>query len=695
MKRIITLLLVISTTLSLNAQVDKAKIKELKQKALEEMKTLPEDSFKEYYQNVHKRVPRHIPLSPEQKANQKKVEKKSSSKALEVPSDMIYPAEFDEVQAIIMTWPYITRTVDGNQYAEQVFEGKGFSYYSSDYVLVDVYSTPDISNSRTTRLFRSLADGIQQNAEVWINIWDWDDSTTIKNHMESHETPLTNYRFFMNPGNSFWYRDCGPVAFYYGDDDEIGFMDFEYYGGRPLDDLLPIKMGEQAGYPVFTNTIEFEGGNLLIDGLGSLFTTDAVYSLNMDSYGKYYLDDSNPRGWSMETKQRLTRPQVVDSLTHLLNLQRCIVLPSLRYDGGTGHIDLYVDFFDEATFVSTKHPEEMAHFSDPVRVEENMDSLTSLFSYAPYGSTFYNTRIPLPAKNTGDYYTSQAEYHNNYTRSFANHTMVNNAIMQPVFYNNLNGDYEGNQAALEKMREVYPGYEFVEIDVRDFDGYGGAIHCITKQIPAENPVRIYHYPIRWLNTAEEKPNGAWITAFAQNKSGIEKVELHYRRKGDAEWTIEIMDVYDGNIHDWTIPLYPDFASDTLEYFISATSNNGKTMTKPFTAPQGYYTFIYGTEVEGNSDYVGIDCRADIDNLSISEFYPNPATDHTRIDISQGAEQDISVRVINSKGQNLASSTIKKGETSFEINTSNLRAGSYWVIFGSNTNTSIKKFVVVR
>ena len=40
------------------------------------------------------------------------------------------------------------------------------------------------------------------------------------------------------------------------------------------------------------------------------------------------------------------------------------------------------------------------------------------------------------------------------------------------------------------MQEAYPGYEFVEIDVRDFDGYGGAIHCITKQIPAENPVSL-------------------------------------------------------------------------------------------------------------------------------------------------------------------------------------------------------------
>ena len=681
---------ILAITTSAFAQVDNAEIKALKKAALEELKYAPEDSHKDYYEKMHTRIPRKLDV--ELIDVQDGI--KSSTKApLDVPSDMIYPGEFDEVQAIMMTWPYITRTVSGNQYASQLFEGQGTTYQSNN--LVPVYSVPDISSSKTTKLFRELANGIQQNAEVWINIWDAEDSLAIKQHMANFGTPLYNYRFFVNPGNSFWYRDCGPVGFYYGDDDQIGLMDFEYYGGRPLDDLIGRKIGEQAGFPTFTTTIEYEGGNILVDGLGSLFTSTAVYAINKDPYGLYFLNPNSSIGYSQQTKTKLTETQIVDSLKHLMNLDRCIILPELKYDGGTGHIDLYTDLFDESTFVSTKHPDVMANLSDPIKVEKNMDSVVKMFTSAPFGSTYYNTRIPLPAKNNGAWYTSQSEYNNTYTRSFSNHTMVNRAIMQPMFYSGNDGDVAGNQAALAKMKEAYPGYEFVEIDVRDFDGYGGAIHCITKQIPAENPVRIYHYPVRWLNTTEKETNDVWLTATVQNKSGIENAILYYRTKGEENFNEITMNVYDGNIYDAVLPINPALAADTIEYYISATSNNGKTITKPMTAPKGYYTFIYGTEVQGNSDYIGLDCMEDIKAINLGEFYPNPAQNSTKIEITQGAKAEIPVKVINLKGQVLANSTIHKGQTSFEINTSSMRSGNYWVIFGENTNVSIKKIVVVK
>ena len=685
---------VLLITTSLFAQVDEAKIKALKKAALEEMRSAKGDTYKDYYQKIHSRLPRKHSF---ENVNTPSVqgEIKASTKApLSVPSDMIYPGEFDEVQAIMMTWPYVTKTVTGNQYAEQLFEGMGLPYSGAN-VLVPVYSVPDISNNSTTKLFRELANGIQHNAVVWINIWSGDDSVAVKQHMANNNMPLTNYRFFINPGNSFWYRDCGPVGFYYGEDDEIGLMDFEYYGGRPLDDLIGRKVGEQAGFPVFTTTIEYEGGNILVDGRGSLFTSTAVYGLNQDTYGIYYLDSNSPSGYNYHAKPSLTKEKVVDSLTHLMNLSRCVVLPELQYDGGTGHIDLYTDMVDEATFVSTKHPDVMANLSDPIKVEKNMDSLISLSSSTPFGSTYYNTRIPLPAKNNGAWYSSQNEYHNSYTRSFSNHTMVNRSIMQPMFYSATSGDVAGNLAALEKMKEAYPGYNFVEIDVRDFDGYGGAIHCITKQIPAENPVRIYHYPVRWLNTTGNVSNGVWLTALAQNKSGIENVKLYYRTKGQFEFNEMSMNIYDGNIYDAVLPINPTLAADTIEYFISATSNNGKTITKPITAPLGFYTFVYGTEVQGNSDFIGLDCMEDIKAINLGQFYPNPAQNSTKIELNQGAKADISVKIINLKGQVLLSTTIKQGQTSFELNTTEMRSGNYWAIFGDNTNVAIKKIVVVK
>ncbi|MBP1646135.1 MAG: hypothetical protein H6Q16_1710 [Bacteroidetes bacterium] len=676
-------------TISAFSQTENDRIETLRKATLEEIKSAPKDAYKEYFKNVHARTPfkKNLTLDGTTKA----ANDNNSKAPLEVPSDMIYPGEFDEVQAVIMTWPYITRTVSGNQDAEQLFEGKGMAYNGS--TLVDVYSVPYLGNDDFANVFRKLAYGIQQYSQVWINIWNASDSTLILQDMTQKGMPLTNYRFFINNGNSFWYRDCGPVAFYYGEEDQIGFMDFEYYGGRPLDDLIAKRIGEQAGFSVYTTTIEYEGGNILVDGLGALFTSSAVYALNADRYGLYYLTPNNQLG--QQTKTPLTKQQVNDSLTHLMNLDRCVVLPELQFDGGTGHIDLYADMVDEATFVSTKHPEVMANLSDPIKVEQNMDSITGMFSSTPFGQKYYNTRIPLPAKNNGAWYTSQPEYNDSYTRSYTNHTFVNGAIMQPVFYNSTTGDVAGNLTAIEKMKQTYPGYDFVEIDVREFDGFGGAIHCITKQVPAENPVRIYHYPVRWLNTTENPSNGVWLTALAQNKSGIESAKLYYRTKGQTQWNEKNMNIYDGNIYDAVLPINPTLEADTIEYYISATSNNGKTINKPITAPKGFYTFVYGTQVQGNGDYIGIDCMEDIKTIELGEFFPNPAQNSTKIEIPQGAKSEIPVKVINLKGQVLANSTIHKGQTSFEINTSSMRSGNYWVIFGENTNVSIKKILVVK
>ncbi len=673
------------------AQIDNASIKALKKATLEEMKIASPDAYKDYYKNVHSRVPRKLDVKAGHPSSTNNI-KNGVKTPLEVPQDMIFPGEFDEVKAIIMTWPYITKTVSGNVYAEQLFDGQGIIY--PNYTLVPVYSVPDVSNSAITKLFRELANGIQQHAEVWINIWDWDDSTTIKQHMIDKGTPLTNYRFFMNPGNSFWYRDCGPVGFYYGDDEQVAFMDFEYYGGRPLDDAIGKNIGEQAGYPVYTTTIEYEGGNILLDGLGSLFTSSAVYELNSDTYGLYYLDPNSTYGYSYQTKTALTQAQVRDSLTHLLNLERCTVLPQLQYDGGTGHIDLYADMVDECTFVSTKHPDAMASLSDPIKVESNMDSITGMTTSAPNGLNYYNTRIPLPAKDNGNWYTSLNQY-TSYTRSFSNHTFVNGAIMQPVFYSGTSGDVAGNTAAIARMQETYPGYEFVQIDVRDFDGYGGAIHCITKQVPAENPVRICHYPARWLNTADTVLNNVKLTTLAQNKSGISNTKLYYRTKGETSWSESDFSSMSDNMYEVNLPINPSAVADTIEYYISATSNNGKTITKPFTAPQGFYTFVYGSSVHGYSDFSSLDRIEDIKSLNLGDFYPNPAQNSTKIEIPQGAKTDIPVKVINLKGQVLASSTIKKGQTSFELNTSSMRSGNYWAIFGDNTEITTKKIVIVK
>ncbi|MDO5760823.1 MAG: agmatine deiminase family protein [Bacteroidota bacterium] len=712
MKKILLTLLLVLLLCGQTAfsQTTKEVIKQKKLELLQKREKMTAEQIHQEYSNRHiTRKPKKENLSKVVLSENQKARTNFQSKAqstLSLPEDIIYPIESDEVQAILMTWSYTSKSVSGDIGAMPVFEDKGIIDYSDE--LVDIYSVPDVaSNSDIAVVFAKLADAIQKHTQVWINIWAADDSTTIKNYMQQRGTPLTNYRFFINPGNAFWYRDCGPVAFYYGDNDDIAFMDFEYYGLRPLDNDIPVRIAEQLGIPVYTSAIEYEGGNILLDGLGTLITTSAVYESNMDDYGLAYLDDNSPYGYYVESKEPLTEQQVEDSLKYLLNLSKLVVLPALQYDGGTGHIDLYCDMWEETGFVVAQYPQALSSWADYQRVSTNLDSLSNMENY--FGNKYFISRIPLPARNDGNWYSSQANYSMRYTRSFSNHTFVNDAIIQPVFYDTTltgtaAGDIEGNRAAIEIMKEKYPGYTFEEIDVRSFDGSGGALHCITKQIPAENPVRIYHQPLRYINTTIEPLSFASLNILAQNKSGISEVKVFYRYASDNDFTELSCYSMGSNMYGVDIPLQANVTKDTIFYYISATSNNGKTITKPMTAPLGYYTLPYGTEINGvlqadvygNGTYNWVSLLTNSYNTlnSIGQVYPTPATNRITIDLPQ-SNQKIYYRVVNLKGQVLLEGKTESNSSKLGLDVSSLKAGNYWISFTDGNFSTVRKIIVAR
>ncbi|MCH3923617.1 MAG: agmatine deiminase family protein [Bacteroidales bacterium] len=684
------------------SQVTKSVLKQKKQALLEQREKMSSKEIADYYQKTSKRIPNMFDAN-----NMKSLVKKNTigentlKSSLAVPSDMIYPIESDEVQAILMTWIYDTRTLSG-AYAEQLFDGWGVPY-NGGYALQQVVSAPDVaSNSDYAKLFARLANGIQQHAQVWIDVWAAEDTTTIKNYMTNRGTPLTNYRFFIHPGNSFWYRDCGPVAFYYGDNDNIAFMDFEYYGGRPLDDNIPVAIAHDLGYPVYTNTIEYEGGNILLDGKGTLFTSSAVYSNNQDQYGLYIKDSTQTNGYYVQTKTALTQAQVNDSLSHLLNLTRCTVLPALQYDGGTGHIDLYADMWEETGIVASKYPAILSSTSDAKRVESNLDTMMSKKTI--FNKGYSSIRIPLPAKNDGSWYSTLSDYNTNYTRSFSNHTFVNDAIMQPVFYDTTlsgtnKGDVSGNKNAMKIFADCYPGYKLEQIDVRAFDGFGGALHCITKQIPAENPIRIYHDPIHWLNTTNINTPQVALNIISQNHSGINNVKVYYKRASESTWNESTATLLSNNMYQGSVTIDLNTTRDTLYYYISSTSNNGKTITKPMTAPQGYYKLVYGRDVSGISQgeiYSSICCQVSQKELQgIGQIYPNPTNNEAKINLSQSLSSNLIYKIVNLKGQVVRYDKVTKGSSMISLNVENLKPGSYWVIFTDGNLSTSRQLVIAK
>ena len=717
-----------------------------------------------------------FPVAPATKATAEEV-LASEMKAL--PQDRIwFPGEWEEVKAIVVT-PYFnyfpdTNLGSGTYIADPLVSGIADYYkYSRTQGYIETgkhgpyYSVMDTSSTFGMTFFY-LMDGIQKgHAEAWVRVETPEDTARVLRTLARKGLRNDSVRFIIGTGNSFWYRDCGPICFYYGDQDSVAMMDFEYYAGRALDDSLPSLIHQQIGLPNYITTLEWEGGNCLVDGCGFLFTSDACYTTNLNSKGQLVWDGKNYSSIKYYSKPALTRAQVKTAFESLIGQRETHILPAYQYDGGTGHVDLYADMVEENGFVFSVMPDRYSSWTDYRTGVKNMDSLCSYTSI--FERPYYSTSIPFPGTDNGGYFSSQVSYNSYYTRTYSNHTFVNDLILQPCFSAVTNGQPSAawDRANVEALKAAYPGYTIYPIDVREFDGSGGALHCVTKQIPADNPVRILHKSIVGSAT-DMRGHDIPVSAVITNNSGIAHAECIYRIDSGEWQTLSL--AANGNKFSALIPTadinerildttytpvtridstlvdsvwsYDTISyTDTLvaprdtmvavEYYLSATSNAGKTITKPMTAHQGgYYSFFYDGS-EAVLDSVRYDFSTDprpmtditflfdatrtvedtttaadtthTDPVGINmvsgeecfgQFYPNPATSQSNIRIDMGNGGRCAIDVIDQMGRTVHSTTLTTaGTINFSIRTDRLARGIYTVRFNLDGRSVTRRLVV--
>ncbi|MCR4828824.1 MAG: agmatine deiminase family protein [Bacteroidales bacterium] len=620
---------------------------------------------------------------------------------LDLPANNWFPGEWEEVKAIAVTC-YYDYLVPGHEndnywYADPIVSGYADYYHYSGgwqrqgggpYVASPALNSA--SYGEFVNVFLYLMDAIQLGgAEAWVRIENASDSTLIKNKLTSMNLRTNKLKWIIGTGNSFWFRDCGPIAFYYGDEDNVGMVDFGYYTGRALDDSLPSLIEEQMGIPNYITMVKWEGGNCLVDGAGMVISSDAIYSGNMSGQGQYTWDGVNPSSIHVTSKPALNQQKVKDSLAHIMGPRGCHIIPAFHYDGGTGHIDLYADMIDENEFVFSQFPEAYSNWVDYKTAAKNIDSLCSWTSV--FGNKFKCHYIPFPCTDNGGTFASQTSYNQSYTRTYSNHTFVNNVLIQPVFSTVSNGQptAQWDRDRFEAVKRAYPGYTVYPINVKSFDGSGGAIHCITKQIPADNPVRILHPSITGNTLMTYANTNAPITAKIHNKSGIASAKVVYRVNGgnwnEAALTPGADDEFSGSIP--TTSFTTSGGSNKVEYYISATSNNGKTITKPIPASQGgYYTFYVGSQP------VGIE---NAEQQHFGQFFPNPADGRANVEISLAEGSHYDVTIVDQLGRVAHRSTLDaQGDIVYSIDTHKLASGVYNVVF-SNGNERIVRRIVVK
>jgi agmatine deiminase len=601
--------------------------------------------------------------------------KKNDNQALAANKFWV-PGEFDESQAVLISWPSMAYDEDG-QPLEPFMDGLGKPYDGRDTLLpIAGYETDLYTDSPFPPLYKELINAIQAECQVWIRLTNIEDTTQIKNYMKSVGYQLKNYIFFKQPEgeNSFWMRDCGPYGFYYGDKDSLGLIGAQYYPGRPIDNDISKFLANKFGYKYLETSVETEGGNFMTDGWGRAFWSNVIVENNADPYGRAY-----------ESKKPMTAKQVNDSMKYIFNLDNYSVLSKLQCDGGTGHIDLYLKLVDDETIITTEYPEAMniSAFPDYKISKRNLDTIRTLNSH--YGRKFTIKNLPLPTKDDGTYPKNCFELFSD-ARTYINGLSVNKTFIMPIYSTDVDGNMIQDDAAVKKMQEYLPGYTIYPIDARALSTGGGEIHCITMQIPATNPLRIAHQRLSGFTAL--KPEWA-ITVNAINNSGIKSTKLFWKKQSEKSWKTIDMEAYDINDYKGVIPGTNVTINDSINYYIEVVTNNGKSQNRPISAPLGYYTYFF-------KEVTGVENNTTVLNNTF-KVQPNPVNDIAKLSFNLLNEGNYKIEITNSLGEKMLSIPEYKysvGDNLIEINTNNFASGIYYItLLNGNILKTIPMIVV--
>ncbi|HPN38579.1 MAG TPA: agmatine deiminase family protein, partial [Melioribacteraceae bacterium] len=346
-----------------------------------------------------------------------------------------------------------------------------------------------------TSILRQIVDYAQDEGLVYIVC---SDSNSVKNYLTSGGVPHTNLRFIIASYNSIWCRDYGPWTVYSDNVDSLYIIDWIYNRPRPQDDLIPAVFANKYGYPLYQTTTTPNnfintGGNFMTDGFGTGFASKLVLTENS---GK-------------------TEAEINNIMNKFMGINKFIKMQTLPYDE-IHHIDMHMKLLDEETILVGQYPQGIA---DGPQIEANLQYILNNYQTC-YGRPYKVVRIPMPPQNNL-YPNNGGDY-----RTYTNSLIINKTIIVPTY------ETYYDTTALRIYRQAMPGYNVVGINCNSIIPSLGAIHCITKEIGANNPILISHAKIdeNYLTN-----NGYFVGAKVLSKIPLTSVNLYFKTNINSEY----------------------------------------------------------------------------------------------------------------------------------------------------------------
>jgi agmatine deiminase len=295
---------------------------------------------------------------------------------------------------------------------------------------------------------------LTQGELVRINVNDEVTMQSASQQLQYAGVDMSKVEFFLFPTNDAWCRDHGPAFLVNPNTKQKAIVDWGYnaWGGKypphDLDDVIPTKIAEHFGLPVYHPGIIMEGGSVDFNGKGTLLTTTACL-LN---------PNRNPH---------LNQDDIEGYLRNYYGVEQILWLgDGIVGDDTDGHIDDITRFVNEDTVVTVvehnKNDENHHLLSENLQALKRMRLLN--------GKQLNIVELPMPAM-----------VHYEETRlpaSYANFYIGNSAVIVPTYRD------ENDEKALDILQQCFTDRKVIGIDSTDIIWGLGSFHCLSQQEPA-------------------------------------------------------------------------------------------------------------------------------------------------------------------------------------------------------------------
>ena len=499
-------------------------------------------------------------------------------------------------------------------------------------------------------ILRQIVDYSQEEGKVFIIC---SDSNSVKSYLQAGGVPLYNLEFLVTGFNTIWVRDYGPWTAYTNDIDTLNIIDWIYNRPRPLDDVTPLFFANYIGVPIYQTTappydLIHTGGNIMIDGHGTAFSSKLVLNENPSK---------------IET-------QIDEIMNKFLGIDRYIKMNNLPYDV-IHHIDMHIKLLDEETLLVGQYPPGVA---DGPQIEANLQYVLNNFQTS-FGRQYKVVRIPMPPDAYGQYPPS-GDY-----RTYTNSMIINKTVIIPTY------EYQYDTTAYRIYREAMPGYNIGGINSNSIIPSLGAIHCIVKEVGVSEPVWISHAK---MDSVIYEEDSIAVSAVIKTVSGVSGASVYWTADTSLGFSSAAMQFVSGDTAVGYIPAQPD--STEIFYYILASSNSGRTVTKPIVAPEGYYKFMVENSVTDIAD------NYHPQEFYLSQNYPNPFNPTTKIEFKILDRRFVVLKVYDMLGNEVASLVNEeKSAGTYEIifEASDLPSGVYFYTLKAGSFKESNKMILLK